>query len=272
MRTHISIICLLTLFSSSKETLTVNTTSTPNGTGGITNFTNLSHWNSGRESHPFFNAMNLHKFYFEVSASPTDGSMRVGSYSSNIADESGKPIDIGTILIGEYEINAEENGSYTSSGAVQDLEFVNLFGKDKVDFRFTGGSGVEEFNGSLHLSEPVFIQGYSGRLEPVEMSRRGEVLTLSPDESNDGLPLVVTVSWTSDIDVENRSHKYNAVTNQFLLDDNGALRIEEHCFKDMPENAYGVTISLWRGNAAMNDQGFYFLGYTHTYFTVNLRE
>jgi hypothetical protein len=268
------IILVLSLASCSKEGLLPNTVSSQNN-GVKTNFTNLSDWGASKDIHPFYTALDEHKYRFEIYAGKGIESGETSSYSSKILDGAGNPMNIGAVMIGGFEAKRDQYGHYSSDGVNAGTPLYSLFGKTKTTVVFPGLNGnISGFTKDIHLPKPLFIAGLSGISTPINISRNGDMpVTIEADNQNDGLPLAVTVTWDKNIDLANSGHKFDLVVNKFLVNDRGGFDLSAQFFKDMPKEAKSVVVAIWRGNAVVEEtQDFYVLGYTNTYFPVNLTD
>ena len=267
-------IIALLLISCSKDGVLPTTVSTNSDGGGRTNFTDLSDWGNSKELHPFFTALESHKYRVEVYAGKGVEFGTTSSYNSRILDASGSPMNIGRVTVGTFELNRDSQGHYSSDGVEAGSQLYDLFGNTITPFVFPGTNGnISKYVGEIHLPKVLFLSGISGTSTAKPISRNENMsLSISPDGLNQGLPLAVTVTWDSNVDQQNSNHKYNLVINKFLVNDNGGFRLTADFFQDMPKNAKGVVVSIWRGNAAVDSQDFYVLGYTNTYFPVDLTD
>lgn len=248
---------------------------------GITNFTDLSTLGNSKSEHPFFQALNPHRYYFSIGGSKPccgqDGG--VGS-SATITPNFTKATagNAGNIKVGDYTFRPGSDNMYGDFGGANDPEtdqtLLDNFGK-KTAFSFKGTpGGLQPFQGTLYFPQLLTISNITDIETSLIISRgQGQIVNYNKDSDND-LPVLVELYWFKDehMDPANARHRYNVVTNLFLVDDNGSVKLTKDMFKDMPSKAQTVFVTLWRGNAVKDNQGIYFMAATSMGFTVNLTD
>lgn len=246
---------------------------------GITNFTDLSGSETTKSEHPFFQALDPQRYYFAVDGSKSccgDDSHpdRAGITPNFTRSSSG---NAGEILIGRHLFKPGTNNNYGEFGnaddPVTDPALMENFGK-LTSFNFKGSGDIQPFSGDLYFPKLLTFSNIND-IQSSKVISRGEGFSVSyPKDSETKLPLMVEVYWSKNehMDPTTAKHKYNVVTNLFLVDDNGSLTLTNEMFKDMPKKAKLITVTLWRGNAVKDSQGIYFMAATSKGFSVQLTD
>lgn len=264
---------LLGSVSCSKETLDSPLGQLSQSNTGITNFQDYSTSSLGKDEHPYFQALENHRYSFRLVGQDfidQGGRNQLGLVSANFrATASGH---VGNIHFGDYVLKPGTDNYGTEVARITDPNFIGQFGKN-VDFVFTGISGeLNQFKGSLYVPEMLWFTVPSmDKLREIKPLSRNENFTISYNEdSENDLPILLHVHWSAMGNLD--QYRYPVVNNLFLVDDKGTIVLKPEMFKDIPRNAEHVTIEVWRGNAKEDNQGIYFLVSTQLGFTVNLTD
>jgi len=282
MKKLFPIILVFASMSSScqKDVLDAKNSFSETTSDGITNFTDLSSSQTVKSEHPFFQALDSQRYYFAIEGSKPccgqDGTVARAGITPNFTNSSVG--NVGNIQVGSYTFQPGSDNMYGDFGGANDSEtdqsLLDNFGK-KTTFSFKGTSGgLNPFNGTLYFPKLLTITNISDVQTSLVISRgQGQTVSYLKDGETK-LPLLVQLYWFKDehMDPANAHHRYNVVTNLFLVDDNGSLTLTKDMFKDMPGKAKLVQITLWRGNAVKDSQGIYFMAATSKGFSVQLTD
>lgn len=280
MKNLIVICFILSAITSScqKEVLDSSDSFSQVGSDGITHFTDLSSSQTPKSEHPFFGALEPQRYYFGIEGSaPCCGQSYTAGATINSNFTNAPSGNLGDITVGSYTFHPGANNRYGWFGGDADPETSSLlmdtFGKNTA-FTFKGVSGeTNPFSGTLYFPELITLNNVDWTT-PTTISRNQNHTVKYVSDSQNAHPLLLKVSWTADahLDPNTANHKYKVVTNLFLVDDNGSTTLKEIMFKDIPKKAKFVSVSIWRGNAAKDDQGIYFLVASQKSFTVELTD
>lgn len=281
MKTQVTLLfffCVVSLGACQKDILDTATSDSIVGSDGITNFIDLTSSGFEKSNHPLFKALDSQRYYFEVRGQSFSANENrpdhVLVYPNFTATSSG---NFGDIELGAFVLTPGSENQYAGTGGVgvaqSDPTLLVNFGKE-TDFNFKGVSGeTDPFFGEIHFPKLMRITSVSDFSSVIEISRNENyVIKYESDLQNDKLPVVVSVSWDIAGDPNNANAQYKTVRNLVMVDDNGKLTLSKALFKDIPQKAQMVSVTLRRGNAIKDNQGLFFLIATEKQLVFNLTD
>lgn len=269
----LAVLSLAMFVSCQKDVLPTPDAITMQGSETVTNYTDMTSSGFDKNNHPFFKALDNHEYYFELRCGVTGnpGSYPLGA-SVQLNFENAPNGHVGNIILGQKTFVPGTSNDYgiVVGEPITDPTFTGNFGQSTY-FKFSGDGPINSFDGNLRFPKIMTITSVSNFVEAQSISRKNYSVRFDHDKPLD-LPVLLQISWSTAGDPANANHTFKSVTNLFLIDDNGSVTLTESMFKDMPKQAQGVFVSLWRGNAAQSSQDLYFIAASAKSFSVNLTD